>query len=80
MLQLLNDTLRDPTTRWVLWADLRTMISNPAFVFPIVKSYEEAGAELVVFGNKAGLMAGDSWSEFSTPTVPNSAVSCALFR
>jgi len=63
MLQLLNDTVRDPVTRWVLWADLRTMISNPAFVFPIVKSYEEAGAELVVFGNKAGLMGGDSWSE-----------------
>jgi hypothetical protein len=62
VLQLLNDTEGDPGTRWVLWADLRTMISNPAFAFPIVKSYEETGAELVVFGNKAGLMDGDSWS------------------
>ena len=63
ILQLLNDTARDPATRWVLWADLRTMISNPAFAFPIVKTYDEAGAELVVFGDKAGLMSGDSWSE-----------------
>ena len=62
MVQLLNDTEGDPGTQWLLWADLRTMISNPAFAFPIVKSYEEAGAELVVFGNKAGLMDGDSWS------------------
>lgn len=70
MAQLLEETADDPYAAWVLWADLRSMITNPAFTFPIVKNYESGrGAELTIFGSEDGVMAGDSWSAPLPPYV-----------
>lgn len=38
------------------------MVANPAFAFPLIKDYEAAGAELVLFGSRDGVLSGDSWS------------------
>ncbi len=68
VLELMEEEAGNAEAPWVLWADVRAMVANPAFAFPTVKAYDAVGAELVLFGSREGVLSGDSWSEGPHPS------------
>lgn len=55
---LLRKTAGTASMDYLLWIEQQALVVNPSFVFPY-KRYAESGKDIVMYGDLAGVQAGD---------------------